>query len=782
MTATEAAPSDGRLRAGLRALGAALMARETSRTRPTAERVARAGLLIWAPVLVALGIGGWFLLRFEPRLPHYGLALAGMLAALGLAWLAPRAVIAGRLDWDRADLLRLGGLGVALGLAGFLAAGLRLHLVAAPVMDYRYYGPVEGRVVEIDRSARDRMRVTLDRVTLRDTTPARTPRRVRLSLTGDIPLPQVGSRVMLTGHLGPPPGPAEPFGFDFRRSAFFEGLGAVGYTRTPILTVEPAPPRRLDATAVRLALSAAMQREIGGQEGAVASALMTGDRSGIAESTNQLMRDSNLYHIVSISGLHMSMLAGFVYAALRLALAGVQALGLLVGRPVHKLAALAALVVATVYLWLSGGGVPTERAWLMVAVMLAAVLADRRAISLRTVALAALMILLVAPEALVTPGFQMSFAATAALILLFPAWSRRAQMLPWVLRGAALLVISSLIAALATSPLAAAYFNRSAQYGMVANLLVVPVMGAVVMPAGVFAALLAPVGLAGPALWLMGLGTRWMLHVAELVTGWGGAVVMVTAPHWAAVPLGGTGVTVALLALHGARGRLSRVIAALAGLMVLSGALLWLWTERPDILIAGDGTAVGLMTPAGRVLSKPAGAFIADSWLRADGDLATAEEAAARPGWQGEKGARQASLGEFRIVHLSGKGAADRVAQACTKGAIVILAARAPEGAARDCLLLDQSRVARSGAMAGWLREGQMRWVSDEAAAGARLWTSPAVRRAWGLNGTRRSSGEGAGAAEERPGAVGAKGKGGPAEPKGGGAETKEKEAEGEQP
>lgn len=745
------------MRAGLRALAGALMARGTSRALPTAERVARAGLLIWAPVLVAVGIGGWFLLRFEPGLPHYGLALAGMLVALGLAWFAPRGAAAGRLDWGRADLLRLVGLGVALVLAGFLAAGLRLHLVAAPVMDYRYYGPVEGRVVEIDRSARDRMRVTLDHVVLRDTAPARTPARVRLSLTGDILLPQVGSRVMLTGHLGPPPGPAEPFGFDFRRSAFFEGLGAVGYTRTPILTVEPAPARRLDATAVRLALSAAMQREIGGQEGAVASALMTGDRSGIAEATNELMRDSNLYHIVSISGLHMSMLAGFVYAALRLALAGVQASGLMVGRPVHKLAALVALVVATIYLWLSGGGVPTERAWLMVAVMLAAVLADRRAISLRTVALAALAILLVAPEALATPGFQMSFAATAALILLFPAWSRQAQMLPWVLRGAALLVISSLIAALATSPLAAAYFNRSAQYGMVANLLVVPVMGAVVMPAGVFAALLAPVGLAGPALWLMGMGTRWMLFVAELVTGWGGAVVTVTAPHWAAVPLGGIGVTVALLALHGGRGRLSRVVAALAGLSILGGALLWLGTERPDILIAGDGTAVGLMTPAGRVLSKPAGAFIADSWLRADGDLATAEEAAARSGWQGGKGTRQASLGKFGIIHLSGKGAIDRLADACTGGAIVILGARAPKGEGKDCLLLDQSRLARGGAMAGWLREGRMRWISDQTATGARLWTSPAVRRAWGLDESRGFSGERADAAKERSGAVGAK-------------------------
>ena len=120
----------------------------------------------------------------------------------------------------------------------------------------------------------------------------------------------------------------------------------------------------LDATAARLALSGAMQREIGGQEGAVAAALMTGDRSGIAEATNQLMRDSNLYHIVSISGLHMSMLAGFVYAALRLVLAGLQASTgrAMAGVPAHKLAALGALIVATGYLWLSGGGVPTERA------------------------------------------------------------------------------------------------------------------------------------------------------------------------------------------------------------------------------------------------------------------------------------------------------------------------------------------------------------------------------------------------------------------------------------
>ena len=139
----------------------------------------------------------------------------------------------------------------------------------------------------------------------------------------------------------------------------------------------------------RMAISAQIQQRIGGQEGAVAAALMTGDRSGIFEATNKIMRASNLYHIISISGLHMGMLAGFVYAAMRYIVIGVQATGTGLALPAHKIAALLAMLAAAIYLWLSGGGVATERAFVMVAVMLGAILADRRAISLRTVALAA---------------------------------------------------------------------------------------------------------------------------------------------------------------------------------------------------------------------------------------------------------------------------------------------------------------------------------------------------------------------------------------------------------
>lgn len=746
MTAADAVNNAGAQRGRAGRAMAALTARgrvseRSAASRSTAELALRAGLLIRAPILVSCGIGLWFSLRFEPGAALYATAAMAMLLGLAVARWVLRLADTGRIGWDRAEVLRMAALGAALVLSGFLAAGLRLHLVAAPVMDYRYYGPVEGRVVQIDRSARDRMRVTLDQVVLRHTSPGRTPRRVRLSLPLDAPLPPTSARVMLTAHLGPPPAPAEPGGFDFRRTAFFAGLGAVGYTRTPILLVEPPPPRLLDGTAIRLRLSRSMQQQIGGQAGAVASALVTGDRSGIAEATNQVMRDSNLYHIVSISGLHMTMLAGFVYAALRLALAAVQGLGpgvlgaALAGAPVHKLAALAALAAATLYLWVSGGGVPTERAWVMVAVMLAAVLLDRRAISLRTLAVAALVILYLAPEALVTPGFQMSFAATAALILLFPAWSRGAQRLPWVVRGATLLVISSLIAGLATAPIAAAHFNRSAQYGIVANLLVVPVMGSVVMPAGVIAALLAPVGLAGPALWAMGLGTRWMLWVAETVSGWGGSVLAVPAPDWRVLPLGAAGVALWLFSLQGATRATRWLGRGAAVLLTGAAALLWAASPRPDILIAPDAAVVGILTPAGRALSKPGGAFAADSWLHADGDTATVNQAGAREGWSGPSAERRAVIGGIDVIHLTGKTAATRAGAACSGGAVVIVAARVPPGVAGDCLLIEQAALSRSGARAGWLRDGELHWLTDASMVGERLWSSPAERRRRGLSG-----------------------------------------------
>ncbi|MFD2842162.1 ComEC/Rec2 family competence protein [Paracoccus cavernae] len=296
----------------------------------------------------------------------------------------------------------------------------------------------------------------------------------------------------------------------------------MGYTRSPIMLVEPPSSRSGQImTRLQMRLSLLVQNEIPGQSGAVAAALMTGDRSGISETTNEIMRISSLYHIISISGLHMSMLAGLAYGSLRFLGALLAARAGRSDWPVHKAAALGAFVTAATYLALSGGGVATERAFLMVAVLLLAVLAGKRVISLRNVALVALAILVVAPESLTSASFQMSFAATVALILGHRHWAAVAPFVPPLFKPVAMLLFTSLLAGLATGPFAAAHFGRIAPYGMLANLLAVPVVGIVVMPMGLLATLLAPIGLAGPPLWLMGIGTGWMLGIAESISALG---------------------------------------------------------------------------------------------------------------------------------------------------------------------------------------------------------------------------------------------------------------------
>lgn len=669
---------------------------------PSAAMVAaRAELFLWAPVALSLGIGAYFAWWGEPGQEVW--AGAAALATFGaLLW------------WRGPEALGFPAAILTLAACGLLLAGVRAQTVSAPVLGFRYYGPVEGRIVEIDRSGTDRIRLTLDQVVLARFAPDRTPARVRISLHGDQSHldPAPGLRVMATAHLSPPSGPAAPGAYDFRRQAWFAQLGAVGYARAPVMVA--APPEAghwaMAGHRLRMRLSAAIQARIPGQPGAVASALMTGDRSGITEATNASMRASNLYHIISISGLHMGMLAGFVFAALRYGLAATGSLAL--RWPTKKIAAAAALVAATIYLWLAGPQVATQRAYLMAAVMLLAVLFDRRAFSLRSVALAALILLLWEPESLTEPGFQMSFGATVALILSYQPWSRISPHLPALLRPVAMLLVSSLAAGLSTSPIAAAHFGRMSEYGLVANLLAVPVMGVLVMPAGVVAAILAPLGLAGPALWAMELGTIWMILVSDWVAGLDGAVIAVPAPPALVLPLMAGGAVVAVLARGAAR--------SLGLVAVIAAFVFWLPAPRPDALIAPEGELVGLMTRTGRALSKTGASFVANNWLEADGDTALAETAAARAGFDGPKGSRRARFGNRMIVHLTGKSAAERLAEHCQDGALVVLAGVAPTEPSGDCDLWDQVRLRETGAVALW---GDGRQETVTGYSGRRLWS-----------------------------------------------------------
>uniref|UniRef100_A0AAN0M8L4 ComEC/Rec2 family competence protein n=1 Tax=Yoonia rhodophyticola TaxID=3137370 RepID=A0AAN0M8L4_9RHOB len=404
----------------------------------------RGGLIGWVPVCLAIGIGGYFSLPSEPGIIAMICAGVSTMALWVIGRLVPVAY--------RPLIVALALIIIGAGLAKW-----RTDAVDAPVLGFRYYGAIEGRVVNIDRSASDAIRLTLDRVVLERMAPDRTPERVRVSLHGDQVLRgfQPGETLIMTGHLSPPAGPAEPGGFDFQRHAWFLQLGAVGYTRTPVLRLAAADDAgswRMKIFAMRMAISTAVRGAMPGEPGAFAAAIMTGDRSGMGQGTLADLRASNLAHLLAISGLHMGLLTGFIFAAVRYGLAFIPAIAL--RWPTKKIAAICALLVGAFYLALSGGNVATERAYVMVAVMLLAVLLDRRALSLRAVAMAAIIILVWQPESLTGPGFQMSFAATTALVAVF-GWLRRFEMhqLPRWTRPVLSVVISSAVAGFATAPL-----------------------------------------------------------------------------------------------------------------------------------------------------------------------------------------------------------------------------------------------------------------------------------------------------------------------------------------
>lgn len=665
----------------------------------------RGALFLWAPVALACGIGLYFGLTEEPSARAVAVT-AGAGGAMALVALRAGAVL-GPLIWA-----------VALVALGAALAATRAQQVAAPVLGWRYYGAVEGRIIGIDRSASDAVRLTLDRVRLDGPTPDETPARVRVSLHGQqgYITPTPGMTILLTAHLSPPGGPVEPGGFDFQRHTWFNRLGAIGYTRLPVLTLDPPRAGEPRIFTARMTLSDRIRAARPGETGAIAAALITGDRSGLSQEITDALRHTNLAHLLAISGLHMGLVSGFVYAALRLLGAAIPYVAL--NWPVRSLAALGAMVTGAGYLMLSGAAIATERAYVMAAVAFVALIADRRAITLRGLALAALIVLILRPEALLSPGFQMSFAATTALVAVFALLRGRTPRWPRAVRAVMTVVISSTVAGLATAPVGAAHFNMLAHYGLIANLATVPLMGLFVMPAGVLAVLVMPLGLESLPLTVMGWGLDWILFVAMTVQGWSGAVGHVPAPGPWVLPLYAAGGL--MLALWRGHARWSGVAP------LILAAWLWAGVERPQILIDDQGLMVGVMGPGGRALSREKGAgFVAGVWLENDGSARDQPSAAAL--WP---------VAGVPLRHL--RGTKEVAAATCRGGDILILSHPAP--GPLPCEVFDPPRLETTGAVAITLGDGG-KMQTARAVAGRRLWNDEAVRRTGIWRGFGRGDG-----------------------------------------
>lgn len=691
-----AAPSEPRLLAG-----AADYAAPAARRAPILWAAERRRLSLWAPVGVGAGILLWFAAPFEP--PLWSLAAAPWALA---GWLAAR----------RGESLLLALLaGCLLTLAlGWSAALIRARIVAAPVLERIMVAEVEGRIrAELFRTE-DGRRLLLDRLTIAGLPPERTPETIRITPPEGLQA-QAGERVRLKLWLTPPSSAPMPGGYDYARRVWFEGLGALGRAQGDEFAVSPPRPGDLDWGARlarwRTATAAALVERMGARTGGVAAALSVGVRGLAPEDVEIALRDSGLAHLLSISGVHMAILSALVFVAARSLLAAIP--GLAARRPIKKWAAVAALAAATLYLGASGADAPAQRAYVMSAAMLTAVLLDRRAISFRSLAAAALVILLIRPESLLEPGFQMSFAATAALAAAFEAlplgalfagspdesaarrWGRRLAL------AAAGSVLASLAAGLASGIYGAAYFNRVQPYNLPANLAAAPLSSLFIMPALAASAVLAPLGLEGAGLWVLHLSLEALNRIAAFFAALPGAAPLVASPPPGALILASLG-GIWLCLWRDPRLRL-------AGLAPLGlGLALWGAAPRPDLLIEAEGGLLGIRGADGRLALSHGGrkGYVASSWLRFEGDGATPQEAAARPGWTCEGRNLCAADGPegWRILARFDEPEPEEIAALCAPKTLLVTGAvkgrASKSGAVGGCLHVEALRLRREGALA----------------------------------------------------------------------------------
>lgn len=585
------------------------------------ERERETGSLFnFAPVLFGLGILTYFFIPAEP------------LALMVLATAALTAGLALRLKVRGATWLALTA--ATLFLLGTGVAQWRTWQTEAPVIQGQMTAEISGLVIRRDANSRGSPRYLIRPSAISGLAAADMPALIRLSASSGKTVFAPGETISGKARLMAFNGPAYPGGYDFGFFARFDRLGGTGFfLGAPRGAAEPVKPRLQERAIIalqsfRLTLARRIRASLDGEAGDVAVALITGDRSGIDETTSESLRRSGIAHVLAISGLHMALVALTVVWGVRWLAAWSPALVL--HHPIAKWAAGVGLGAATIYLLISGASVATQRAWVMIAVMLTAALADRRAVTIRNVVIAALIILALSPESLMQPGFQMSFAAAAALVAAYQAvrernWGagpaagnghgagwldllRHAARTAFVYLGG--IVFTSLVAGLATGLFAAWHFHRVAPFGLLTNALAMPLVTTLVMPFALIGMLAMPYGMEWPFLRVMGWGIERMIAISDWVNGFG--------------PAGVTGAQPTALLLAGAGGlvmlTLLRTRLRLIGLLPLATIPLLAGTgPPPDIVASQDGRTVAVADPDGRlVLLYPRrNRFVSDIWLRA---------------------------------------------------------------------------------------------------------------------------------------------------------------------
>ncbi len=682
---------------------------------------------LWLPAATGAGALFYLLAATEPAL----WVVAGFsLICAAIAW---------RARARRGLCAALVGL-AALG-AGECLGGWRAARVNAPVLDRIHVGELAGFVEEVDdriQGARFLLRVT----EAQGLAPEQTPWRVRLTTRG-VPAFAAGDFLIVKARLLPPAHASLPGGYDFARDAYFMRIGAVG---SVLGSAEASPPPAeadwslrffawVDRT--RNALARRVASSIGGDNGAIGAAMVTGKRDLLSDAAKETIRKAGIFHIITISGVQMTLVAGIFFVGLRRLMALSTTLAL--NYPIKKWAAALAMLGACAYGLFTGSRVGSERALFMTLILLGSVLADRPALTMRNLAFAALAVIALEPEALLGASFQLSFAAVAALVAVYESRLAAKNSIPAAgslreneeaarsladnlaersrhgLFGA---LFATFCATSATASFMAYDFHELSPYVLVGNPLTLAMIEMFAVPAALVGSALYPFGLDGWVWSYLGAGIGLIMTLAGWIGSAPGASIALPAfAPWSIVCL-----TLAVLSAVLWRTRMLRLTAlpllALGLLGAASGG-------RFDLAAPPAGDMAALRDAEGRLtlLGKKKESFASEQWLRADADARMSAERGGSCDALGCVGV----LPDGSSVALVYEAAAFH--EDCARARIVI----SPLFAPRSCqpeILLDRGKLQETGAVTLTLSDKGVQWRQARAPGEDRPWSRAPRRRA----------------------------------------------------
>lgn len=564
-------------------------------------------MVLWLPVLLGVGIGLYFAIPFEPDIR----LVAGLFALF--------AVMAG-IFWQK-SYARVLFITLLVIMSGVLRAEIRTIFIAAPVLHEEiFFRPLQGTITDIQIKEKGE-KLVLGDVAIEGIEAAQTPKYISISLKNMEEGLSVGDVVSLQATLFPPPTPVMPQAYDFARMFYYEQLGAVGYSPRQPEIIKRSENGDFEKwlNSLRLSLTQRILAPMGEENGWVAAAMMVGEMSGVAKDTSDAMRESGIYHVLSISGLHMSLAAMLVFFTVRFLLSLYPPFALRM--PIKKIAASVALLSSFAYLLLAGYPVPAVRSFVMIAVVMLAILFDRSGISLFSLAWAAVVTLLWQPESLLGASFQLSFAATLAILAFYERFGQSLYknnigILHKIWLYFLGIMLTSLVATLATTPLVIYHFNRFTLWGVAANMLLLPLVSMWIMPAAVIAFLLMPFGMEHYPLVALDYGITLMMRGARFFADMPYASIALPPPaFWGIIitVLGGL-----WLCIWQQKWRIWGIIPAIIGMATI------MLHQPYDLLISPDASKVAIRIEDGRFifLRGKDSSFDGQAWLRVHGQNA----------------------------------------------------------------------------------------------------------------------------------------------------------------